>query len=288
MKKPIISLLLCVFVSQANAGIRQYGADLEHANWQLTNNSRLECTLSHQIPNYGEAKFYSTANRKMNMEFELDMMRLPDTYSLAEVRSVAPNWRPGKSGRTIADMKLYKQFAPSLPKKVAWNMLNELEQGMNPTFYYNDWYSDNERISVGISTAKFNRVYQEFIGCVGNLLNYNFDDISYTVLNYQFGGDSLTKSSKKRLSMIAEYLALDKNLELVLIDGYTDSYGGRNDNLKVSNRRANTIREHFVKNGIDPSRIEANGYGEKRHIASNNTIIGRAQNRRVVIRMEQP
>jgi outer membrane protein OmpA-like peptidoglycan-associated protein len=288
MKKPIISLLLCVFVSQANAGIRQYGADLEHANWQLTNNSRLECTLSHQIPNYGEAKFYSTANRKMNMEFELDMMRLPDTYSLAEVRSVAPNWRPGKSGRTIADMKLYKQFAPSLPKKVAWNMLNELEQGMNPTFYYNDWYSDNERISVGISTAKFNRVYQEFIGCVGNLLNYNFDDISYTVLNYQFGGDSLTKSSKKRLSMIAEYLTLDKNLELVLIDGYTDSYGGRNDNLKVSNRRANTIREHFVKNGIDPSRIEANGYGEKRHIASNNTIIGRAQNRRVVIRMEQP
>jgi outer membrane protein OmpA-like peptidoglycan-associated protein len=288
MKKSIISLLLCVFVSQSNAGIRQYGADLEQANWQLTNNSRLECTLSHQIPNYGEAKFYSTANRKMNMEFELDMMRLPDTYSLAEVRSVAPNWRPGKSGRTIADMKLYKQFAPSLPKKVAWNMLNELEQGMNPTFYYNDWYSENERISVGISTAKFNRVYQEFIGCLGNLLNYNFDDISYTVLNYQFGGDNLTKSSKKRLSMIAEYLTLDKNLELVLIDGYTDSYGGRNDNLKVSNRRASTIREHFVKNGIDPSRIEAKGYGEKRHIASNNTIIGRAQNRRVVIRMEQP
>jgi outer membrane protein OmpA-like peptidoglycan-associated protein len=288
MKLIIISILLCVFVSQANAGIRQYGADLEHANWQLTNNSRLQCTLSHHIPNYGDAKFYSTASRKMNMEFELDMMRLPDNYSLAEVRSVAPNWRPGKSGRTIADMKLHKQFAPTLPKKVAWNMLNELEQGMNPTFYYNDWYSDNELISVGISTAKFNRAYQEFIGCVGNLLDYNFDDISYTVLNYQFGGDSLTKSSKKRLTMIAEYLTLDTNLELVLIDGYTDSYGGRNDNLKVSNRRAKTIREHFVKNGIDPSRIEANGYGEKRHIASNNTIIGRAQNRRVVIRMEQP
>ena len=88
--------------------------------------------------------------------------------------------------------------------------------------------------------------------------------------------------------MIAEYLTLDQNLELVLIDGYTDSYGGRNDNLRISNRRAKTIREHFVKNGIDPSRIEAKGYGEKRHVASNNTIIGRAQNRRVVIRMEQP
>jgi outer membrane protein OmpA-like peptidoglycan-associated protein len=288
MKKTIISLVLCVFASQTNAGIRQYGADLEHANWQLTNNTRLQCTLSHQIPNYGEAKFYSTANRKMNMEFELDMMRLPDSYSLAEVRSVAPNWRPGINGKTIANMKLYKQFSPSLPKKVAWNMLNELEQGMNPTFYYNDWYSDNEKISVGISTAKFNRAYQEFIGCLGNLLNYNFDDISYTVLSYQFGGNTLTKASKKRLAMIAEYLSLDQDLELVLIDGYTDSYGGRNDNLKISNRRAKTIRDHFVKNGIDPSRIEAKGYGEKRHIASNSTILGRAQNRRVVIRMEQP
>jgi len=287
MKKIIISLALFVFVSQANAGIRQYGADLESANWQLTNNSRLQCTLSHQIPNYGEAKFYSTASRKMNMEFELDMMRLPDNYSLAEVRSVAPNWRPGKNGRTIADMKLYKQFSPSLPKKVAWNMLTELEQGMNPTFYYNDWYSENDKISVGISTAKFNRVYQDFIGCVGNLLNYNFDDISYTVLNYQFGGDSLTKSSKKRLAMIAEYLTLDQDLELILIDGYTDWNGGRETNLKVSNRRAKTIREHFVKNGIDPSRIEAKGYGERRHVASNSTILGRAQNRRVVIRMEQ-
>jgi len=221
------------------------------------------------------------------MEFELDMMRLPDNYSLAEVRSVAPNWRPGKNGRTIADMKLYKQFSPSLPKKVAWNMLTELEQGMNPTFYYNDWYSENDKISVGISTAKFNRVYQDFIGCVGNLLNYNFDDISYTVLNYQFGGDSLTKSSKKRLAMIAEYLTLDQDLELILIDGYTDWKGGRETNLKVSNRRAKTIREHFVKNGIDPSRIEAKGYGERRHVASNSTILGRAQNRRVVIRMEQ-
>ena len=276
IKKYSTAIVLSLFVCHANAGIRQYSADLDNSTWQLSNDSRLECSLSHQIPNYGEAKFYSKANRRANMEFELDMMRLPDTYSLAELRSVAPKWRPGIAGRTIADMKLHKQFSPGLPKKIAWTMLNELEQGMNPTFYYNDWYSDNEKISVGISTAKFNHVYQDFIGCIGNLLNYNFDDISYTVLSYQFGGNTLTKASKKRLAMIAEYLSLDQDLELVLIDGYTDRYGGPNDNLKISNRRAKTIHDHFVKNGIDPSRIEAKGYGEKRHVASNSTILGRA------------
>jgi len=288
MKKYFLPVVLLLSTCQVNAGMRQYAANLDNSQWQLSNQSRLECTLSHNIPNYGEAKFYSKADRKSNLEFELDMMRLPDNYSLAEVRSVAPKWRPGVAGYTLANMKLHKQFSPSLPKKVAWTMLNELDQGMSPTFYYNDWYSNDEKISVGLSTAKFKRAYQEFVSCVGNLLNYSFDDIAYTVLHYQFGTDDLTKSSKRKLAMIAEYLSLDKELELVLIDGFTDSYGPRNANYKMSQRRANNIREQFVKTGIDPSRIEANGYGEKRHIASNDTIIGREKNRRVVIRMEKP
>ena len=167
-------------------------------------------------------------------------------------------------------------------------MLNELDQGMSPTFYYNDWYSANEKITVGLSTARFQKAYQAFVSCVSNLLDFNFDDISYTVLNYQFGSDKLTKASQKRMNMIVEYLSLDSQLELVLIDGYSDSYGGRNTNLKMSERRANKVRDLIVSSGIDASRIEANGYGEKRHVASNETIIGRSKNRRVVIRMEQP
>jgi len=288
MKKTLIAITLSVFVSQSNAGIRQYHADLGSSQWQLTSDSRLKCTLSHQIPNYGEAKFYSSANRRSNMEFELDMLTLPDNYSLAQVRSVAPNYRPGIASRTLADMKLHKQFAPDLPKKVAWTMLSELEQGMSPTFYYDDWYNDNDKISVGLSTSRFHKAYQEFVGCVGNLLNYNFDDIAYTVLNFEFNSDKFTKASQRRISMIKEYLSLDTELELVLIDGFSDSYGPRNINLKTSEKRANKIREYFVQNGIDASRIEAKGYGEKRHVASNETVLGRAKNRRVVIRMDKP
>jgi outer membrane protein OmpA-like peptidoglycan-associated protein len=288
MKRIITSLTLCLTVGLSHAGIRQYQADLESSAWTLTDNSRLQCTLSHQIPRYGEAKFYSSASRQMNMEFELDMLRLPDNYALAEVRAVAPNWQPGISGRTLVNMKMHKQFSPSLPKKIAWNMLNELDQGMSPTFYYDDWYSENDKIAVGLSTARFQQAYQEFVGCIGNLLDFNFDDISYTVLNYQFGSDKLTKASQKRMDMIVEYLSLDQNLELVLIDGYSDSYGGRYTNLKMSERRANQIRDLIVGSGIDANRIEAKGYGEKRHIASNNSVIGRGKNRRVVIRMEQP
>jgi outer membrane protein OmpA-like peptidoglycan-associated protein len=282
------SLIASIWVSSAHAGIRQYSADIHNSQWQLSSDSRLQCTLSHQIPRYGEARFSARASRKLNMEFELDMMLLPDNYSLAEVRSVAPNWQPGVGSRTIANMKLHKQFNPSLPKKIAWTMLSELEQGMSPTFYYDDWYSEQDKISVGLSTARFKKAYKDFVGCVGNLLNYSFEDISYTVLNYQSSSDKFTKASQKRVEMIREYLSLDPNLELVLIDAYSDSYGGRWSNLKLSERRAAKIRDYFVKNGIEASRIEAKGYGEKRHIASNSTTLGRGKNRRVVIQMQKP
>ena len=56
MKRILTLVTLLLTVAQANAGIRQYRADIENSNWQLTNNSRLQCTLSHQIPRYGEAK----------------------------------------------------------------------------------------------------------------------------------------------------------------------------------------------------------------------------------------
>jgi outer membrane protein OmpA-like peptidoglycan-associated protein len=286
MRKLITLSLLCVSLS-ATAGIRQYSAGLS-AVWQVTENSRLQCTLSHKIPHYGEAKFYSKAGRELNMAFELDMLRLPDTYGLAEVRAVSPRWKPGQSDYTIADMRLYKQFSPDLPKKVAWTMLSELEQGMNTTFYYNDWYNDRDKIAVTLSNARFLSAYQQFVSCVGNLLDFSFDDIAYTVLNYQSNSDELTKVSKKRLAMIAEYLSLDNNLELVLLDAYTDSYGGRWPNLKLSERRAEKIKQFFIDKGIDPKRIMANGYGEKRPVASNETVLGRAENRRIVIKLDKP
>lgn len=283
----VVAVFFSVLSNNAQAGIRQYSADLNSSKWQLANDSRLQCTLSHQIPHYGQARFSAKASRKLNMEFELDMMLLPDSYSLAQVRSESPKWRPGYGGRVLADMKLYKQFNPSLPKKVAWTMLSELEQGMSPTFYYNDWYTQQDEISVGLSTARFKGAYRNFVACVGNLLNYSFDDIAYTVLNYQSNSNKFTKASQRRIDMIREYLSLDPELELVLVDAYSDSYGGRWSNFKLSEKRAFKVRDYFVKNGIDASRIEAKGYGEKRHIASNDTTLGRGKNRRVVIQMQK-
>lgn len=292
MKNPAMKKLLpflLVFLSvNSSASLRQYSASIEASSWQISSNSRLQCILSHQIPGYGEAMFTSFASKQLNMEFELDMLRLPKSYGVAAVYSVPPSWMPGQMQRVISDMTIRKQYNGDLPEKAAWTMLSELEKGYWPTLYYQDWYNDYDKIAVGLNANNFAKPYQQFAECVANLLPFNFDDIAYTVLNYKKNSIDLTKYSQKRLAMIGDYLKEDTDMDLVLLDGYSDSYGGRWTNQQLSIQRAVEIKGFFRSMGVDPTRVQVIGHGEKRHVAPNNNEMSRAKNRRVVVRMTKP
>jgi outer membrane protein OmpA-like peptidoglycan-associated protein len=65
------------------------------------------------------------------------------------------------------------------------------------------------------------------------------------------------------------------------IVGHTDNTGSAELNQRLSEKRANAVRDYFTANGIGPDRLTASGMGEKDPIASNETPKGRAQNRRI-------
>ena len=65
------------------------------------------------------------------------------------------------------------------------------------------------------------------------------------------------------------------------VRGFTDSTGSEAHNQRLSEARANAVRDYFIKQGIAPERIRAKGFGETNPVASNDTVEGRAQNRRV-------
>ncbi len=67
----------------------------------------------------------------------------------------------------------------------------------------------------------------------------------------------------------------------VRVEGHTDSQGSDSYNMKLSQARAESVMNYLVQAGIDPSRLEAVGYGETRPIDTNRTAEGRANNRRV-------
>jgi OOP family OmpA-OmpF porin len=69
-----------------------------------------------------------------------------------------------------------------------------------------------------------------------------------------------------------------------VIEGHTDNRGSASKNLNISQRRAQSIKKYFTDTfGISPERITAEGFGETKPIASNDTAEGRRKNRRVVV-----
>ncbi len=71
----------------------------------------------------------------------------------------------------------------------------------------------------------------------------------------------------------------------VICQGYTDSIGSDQYNKALSLRRANAVRDYLVAGGIAPTRISVEGFGKSNPVASNDTADGRAQNRRVELRV---
>src|SRR5262249_35582083 len=65
------------------------------------------------------------------------------------------------------------------------------------------------------------------------------------------------------------------------VEGHTDSVGGDEYNQKLSENRANAVREFLVGEGLKPEGITSQGFGKTKPVADNNTAAGRQRNRRV-------
>ena len=78
---------------------------------------------------------------------------------------------------------------------------------------------------------------------------------------------------------------LDHPHLIVEVAGHTDSDGSATANLSLSDRRANTVRDYLIQRGVNPNSITARGYGESQPVADNESAEGKAENRRVELRI---
>lgn len=75
---------------------------------------------------------------------------------------------------------------------------------------------------------------------------------------------------------------LNENPKMVIeVQGHTDNTGSKEINAKLSQDRADAVREYFISKGIEPDRIGSKGFGEAKPVATNDTDEGRQKNRRV-------
>ena len=99
---------------------------------------------------------------------------------------------------------------------------------------------------------------------------------------FDFDKSTIKPEGRQILNQVAEQVSAIE-LETLIATGHTDSTGPDAYNQKLSERRANSVKEYLVSRGVPADRIYTEGKGEAEPVATNATREGRAQNRRVEI-----
>ena len=99
-------------------------------------------------------------------------------------------------------------------------------------------------------------------------------------VNFETGKSVLLPESQEILDRVAQSL-IDNPEVTVEVGGHTDNTGRRASNLRLSEARANAVRDYLIGKGVEGARMTAKGYGPDQPVAENTTVQGRAANRRV-------
>ena len=97
----------------------------------------------------------------------------------------------------------------------------------------------------------------------------------------------LSAEARGELSRLASQIRERTDLARVFIAGHADSTGSDAINDPLSQARADSVADHLVGQGVSRSLIETRGYGSRQPVASNDTVDGRRQNRRVEVTLER-
>jgi len=99
-------------------------------------------------------------------------------------------------------------------------------------------------------------------------------------IQFEINRDVIQREEQEKLAVLETFLKKYPDTTVV-IEGHTDEVGTDADNMKLSQRRADSVVNYLASRGIARSRMRAVGYGERRPIADNRTEIGKRLNRRI-------
>ena len=105
-------------------------------------------------------------------------------------------------------------------------------------------------------------------------------------VNFDFDKSNIRSDAKPILDEAVSTLNEEHSVS-VSVEGHTDSRGTDAYNQKLSERRAKAVADYLSGHGVDGSRLSTVGYGESRPVATNDTDAGRAENRRVELRVQE-
>jgi len=112
------------------------------------------------------------------------------------------------------------------------------------------------------------------------VLRSALDALQMKRILFESGSNVLTAQSEQTVKAMSEVFAQFPEINIE-IEGHTDSSGASSNNLRLSQLRANAVRDYIIQQGIAAERLIAYGFGDGVPIADNGTAAGRKLNRRI-------
>ncbi len=105
-------------------------------------------------------------------------------------------------------------------------------------------------------------------------------DIKSTI-PFEYNKARLLSAASFILDEVVDTLLKNPQISKLRVEGHTDNTGAAEYNQKLSQARAEAVRDYLISNGVAPERVDANGFGDTRPVVANTSETGRAKNRRV-------
>jgi outer membrane protein OmpA-like peptidoglycan-associated protein len=105
------------------------------------------------------------------------------------------------------------------------------------------------------------------------------------VIHFVTNGTDIQPDGQQLLDEVVDILVANPQIKRVRIEGHTDNKGRPEANLALSKGRAHSVMAYLVKQGIDPARLESEGFGASQPLVPNITAANRAKNRRVAFKI---
>lgn len=151
----------------------------------------------------------------------------------------------------------------------------EIELGLNPNVYDKIQHQQDKKEEIIIAQEQV-KMDEPVLPAKEETVNPLNQPVR---IHFHFNRADIKKEYLPYLNVVAKFLKMHKNINVKIV-GYTDDVGSKVYNDKLALKRAQTVKNYLVKNGIEPSRIIIEGIGKDRYLVSNNDSIDRFTNRR--------
>jgi outer membrane protein OmpA-like peptidoglycan-associated protein len=228
----------------------------------------------------------STKSEQNIYQVELPQAARPDPVTLIETRILAPDGKPIDGALQVEDLETGEIIMTLRTEPGTGRVTAPLPNNRRYALVFEDGRRLPLSNTIDLSKVDSSqtvtqdvvlKAVEELKAGEGLVLNNIFFD---------YGEAILKPESRAEIRRAAEFL---KNAPeaIVEIAGHTDNTSSREFNLSLSARRAESVRNALIQQGIDPARLSARGYGPDQPVAPNDTEAGRAANRRVEMKWQQ-